>query len=394
MAGVDPTGFTGLTIEEIVAAMGTDALTTISPTLVLDPDQFIGQFIGIVAKKAAEIWEVEQVAYNACNRNAAEGFLLDNIGDLTGTKRLPATKSTVTLTVNLGVSFSQAPDVMTVNVAGLPNIKFTNRDTVTSTTAGNYQAVFHATVEGPIAANAGTLTVITTPISGWNSATNALDATLGTLIEGDTPYRVRQRTELSASGSGTLDGMRADILRIAGVIDCFVFENTSNITDADGVPAHAIEVVIFDGTSPTALDATILQTIWDNKPSGIGTYGTTTGNATDSRGTTRTVKFSRAVVKNVYLTYSGVVVDPAFFPTDGVAQIKAAAALRASQILTLGVDIIALQFKGAALSVAGTVDVPTLYLGFSASPGSIANLVIGSREIGRVDTSNMVVTIA
>lgn len=394
MAGVDPTGFTGQTIEEIVDAMGVDALTTISPSLVLDPDQFIGQFIGIVAKKAAEIWEVEQVAYNACNRNAAEGFLLDNIGDLTGTKRLAATKSTVTCTVNLGVGFSQPAGVMTANVVGQPDIKFVNKSLVTSTTAGNYSAVFEATTEGPIVANSGTLTVITTPVTGWNSVTNPLDATPGTLIETDTAYRVRQRAELSASGSGTIDGMRADILRIAGVIDCFVFENTSNVTNSDGVPAHAIEVVIFDGNTPTALDATVFQTIWDNKPSGIETYGSTVGTATDSRGDIRTVKFSRALVKPVYLTYSGVVIDPSFFPTDGVAQIKAAASLRGSQILTLGVDIISLQFKGAALSVPGTVDVPTLYLGFAASPAGTANLVIGTREIGRVDTSNIMVTLA
>jgi|SRR5882672_1541454 len=393
MPGVDSTGFVGESFEEIVADMGTDALTTISPTLVLDPNQFIGQFIGIVAKKDAEIWEVGQIAYNAFNRNAAEGVQLDNIGDLTGTPRLAATKSFVTCTVNLGASFSQPPGVMTANVVGQPNTKFVNRDTVTSTTAGNYSAVFQASVTGPVVANAGTLTVITTPVSGWNSVTNALDASLGTNIETDTAYRVRQRNELSATGSATVDGIRADVLRVPGVIECFVFENTTDAVDINGLPPHSFEVVIFDGTVPTASDAAILQTIWNDKPSGIATYGSTSGTAVDSHGTTRTVYFSRATVLTVYMNFQNVVTDPAFFPGDGIAQIKAAAVLRGSQILTLGADVIALQFKGAALSVPGVVDVPTLLLGFSPSPSGTANLVVGIRQVARLDTTNIAVTV-
>lgn len=393
MAGVDDTGLTLKTIEEIVDEMGVDALTTISPALNLDPDQFIGQIFGIIAKKMAELWELEQVAYNAMNRNAAEGFLLDNIGDLTGTKRDPATKSQVSCTVNLGASFSQPAGVMTANVAGAPDLKFVNKNTVTSTTAGNYTAIFEATVTGPVIANAGTLTVITTPVSGWNSITNPTDATVGSNIESDAAYRVRQRNELAAAGSGTVDGMRADILRIPGVQQAFVFENTTNVTDGNGLPAHSIEVVIYDGSTPTASDATIFQTIWDNKPSGIETYGFTTGTATASDGTTRTVKFSRATVKPVYLNYVNVVTDPAFFSaSEGPAQIKAAAALRGDTIFTLGVDVVALQLKGAALSVAGVVDVPTLYLGFSANPVTTANLVINQREIADIDTSRITVS--
>lgn len=393
MAGVDATGFTGLTVEEIKDSIETKQLTVVDATLVLSPDQPLAQINGIISEKLAELWEGLGVAYNAFNRGAAEGTLLSNIGDITGTPAEPATKSTVTCTVNLGVSFSQPAGVMTANVAGQPDIKFVNKALVTSTTAGNYTATFEALTYGPTAANAGTLSVITTPVSGWNSITNPEDATLGTLDETDASYRVRQREELSASGSSTPDGLRADVLRVQGVQQAFVFENTTNETDEDGVPAHAINVVIFDGPGADANSTVVAQTIWDNKPSGIQTWGLTYATAIDELGNPQLIGFSRATVKSVWLNFQFVQVDPAFFPQDGIAQIKAAVALRAATILRLGVDVIALQLKGAVLSVPGVVDVPTLFLGFAANPSDTANLVVGSGQIADVDTTNITVSI-
>jgi uncharacterized phage protein gp47/JayE len=97
------------TVEEIKGELEADLLATISPSLNLSPDQPFGQFNAAYSKKLAELWEVAAVAYNAFDRDAAEGRLLDNVGSLTGTPRDPARKSTVTCTVVLGAGFSQPP---------------------------------------------------------------------------------------------------------------------------------------------------------------------------------------------------------------------------------------------------------------------------------------------
>lgn len=392
MAGVSPTGYVAKTIEEIVNEIEADELAIIDPALVLTSDQPIVQLNGIFSKKLAELWELGGVAYNAIFRDAAENFLLDNIGDLTGTPRDASTRSTVVATVNLGASYTQGVGVMVAQVVGTsPPILFRNKNAVVSTTAGNYSAIFESVDYGPITANAGTLTVIAGPVSGWNSITNALDATLGTLTEVDPPYRVRQRDELSAAGSATPDGIRADVLKVPGVQQAFVFENLSDVTDGNGVPPHAYETVIYDGATPLASNAAVWQVIWNDKPSGIQAYGTTVGNATASDGTTRSVGFSRAAVVDIWLVYSSVLIDPAFFPVDGVAQIIAAAAARGAAIQKLGTDVIALQYKAAALSVPGVIDATTLLLGTAPSPVGTANIVIGSRQIARVDSSHITV---
>jgi len=391
MSGVDITGFTGKTIEEINAEISADQLSTVDAGMNQSSSTALGQLNGVVAKKAAEIWEVAQVAYNAMNRDAAEGVLLDNIGSLTGSPRLPAAKSLVTETVNLGISFSQGPGVMIVAVAGQPDVRFTNRDTVTSTTAGNYSAVFEAVDYGPVVANAGTLTVIT-PVSGWNSATNASDAAVGRDRESDADYRIRQRDELAASGSGTVDGMRADMLKVPGILQAFVFENASDATDFEGRPPHSVEVVVFDGLSPTVANSVIAQAIWNTKPSGVATYGTTSATVTDTSGTIHSVFFSRATVKPVYLDFINVAIDPVTFPVGGTQAIKDAAAAAGREVLKLGVDVSAAYFKAVPFRVVGVTDVLTLELGFSPSPSATVSLVVSPREIALVDTANITVT--
>lgn len=390
MAGVTPTGFVSKTVEELQLEIGQDQLTTVSPALNLDPDQPVGQVNGIVAKKLAELWEVAQVCYNAVNPNSAEGPQLDNLGLLTGTPRLAARRSLVTMNVTLGASFSQPAGVMIVNVAGQPTVQFTNKNTVTSTTAGVYTALFQATVDGPVVANAGTLTVITTPVSGWTVANNLLDATRGSFIEDDTAYRLRRSQELSASGSGTPDGMRADILAVPGVQEVFINENLTDLP-VNGLPPHSFEVTLYDGSTPTASNSVILQTIWNNKPSGVLAFGTTTGTAVDSQGVNRTLAFSRVALVPVWLVFDQVLIDSTLFPPDGVQQIINAATAKAAAIQRLGTDVIALQYRAAALSVLGVIDVSVLFLGTAPAPVTTANLSISSHQKATVDSSHVTV---
>ncbi len=387
--GLTAEGFVAKTIEEILADIGAEQLATVDPALDISPDQPLGQLNGIFAKKLAEVWEALAVAYNAFNRGAAEGSLLEAIGLLTGTLRLAATKSQVTCTVNLDASTTLSAGAV-ANVSGQPSVRFVLTETVISTTAGDYEGIFEAEVTGPVAANSGTLTVITTPSSGWNSVTNAEDADLGTDIETDAAYRLRQVAELASPGSCTVDAIRADLLRISGVTQAFVFENTTMSTDGDGVPPKAYECVVYDGVIPAADDQEIGQTIWDNKPSGIETYGDTDVTVLDSTGAERTVYFSRADNVDVYLTYT-LDVDPLTYPVDGDDQVKAAAIAKGLTYLVLGQDVVALVFRAQALLVTGVNDVTAFTLGFAVSPVGTANLTIGSREVGVLDTSRIVV---
>jgi uncharacterized phage protein gp47/JayE len=395
MAGVTPEGFVAKTIEEIKAEIEDDMLATMSPSLNLSPDQPWGQINAAQSKKLAELWEVAAIAYNAFDRDAAEGRLLDNVGSLTGSPRDTAKKSKVTVDLVLGASFSQPAGAMMCDVVGEPTIKFVNRDPVVSTTAGTYQAVFEAVDYGPVVANSGTLTHITNPISGWTSVTNPLDAELGALAEEDPAYRQRQDDELTAAGSSTVDAIRTDLLEVKKVLQAYVFENVTLVTDGNGLPGKAIECVIYDGTSPTASDTEIAQAIWDSKPSGSQTFGTSSAIAIDKLGIAQTVYFSRATVLNVYLEFD-IKVDASKFPVGGAALVKETAVAEGN-LNNLGDDVVALLLRSCVLAknggVAGVTDVIALRLGTSASPVGTANLTVTGRSIARFDTSRVAVNI-
>ncbi len=391
MSGLTDKGFIAKTIEELKKEIEDDELSSISPALNLEANQPIGQLNAVVAKKLAEIWELLGTVTSMFNPNKAENFLLDNTCALTGTIREPKKKSTVSLSCNVNNNFSAAAGTMFVAVSGSPEIIFTNAaDVGPLTPAGTYPIAFESVAYGPVVANAGTLTVIT-PLTGWNSATNALDAELGNFDEEDPDLRERRKDELSAPGASTVDAIRADVLQVPGVKQCYVFENTTLTTDGNGLPGKSTEVVIFDGLTPEASNTDVAQVVWNSKPSGSETYGTTTANAVDSTGVTRAVKFSRATVKSVWLEYD-VLVNPNYFPSNGADLIKDAAVAYGEVALNLGVDVFSVAFKAQALLVPGVLDVTALRLGFSASPVGVVNLTITNREIADLDTSRISVT--
>lgn len=387
--GVDANGFTKKTLEDVKRELEEDQLSNISPELVLASNQFIGQLNAAFSKKVAEIWEVAEVVYNGFDRQASEGRQLDNIGALTLSPREAARKTKVLCTLNLGASFSQPAGALMANVANQSELQFVNRDPVTSTSAGDYSdIVFEAIVEGPIHVNANTLTSITNSVAGWNSVANPEDGVVGALIEEDGDYKIRQEDEIYAGGTSTTDAIEAKVLRVPGVQQCTCYENVTMLTNSDGVPPKAIEVVIFDGIIPGANNNAIAQAIWDAKAPGE-TYGTTYGAAIDKKGRERVIYFSRATIRNVYLTYF-VKVDATRFPPDGVARIKDAAVLKGDD-RNQDEDVIALAMRAAVLQpiVPGVTDVTELRLGFAASPTNTENLEISVRERADFDTSRI-----
>ena len=294
--------------------------------------------------------------------------------------------------MTLGAAFSQAAGLMMCDVAGsIPSIRFVNRDPVVSTIAGNYIAIFESVDYGPVVANAGTLTHITNPITGWTAVTNPSDAVPGVLDETDALYRQRQVNELTAAGASTVDAIRADLLQVPGVLQAFVFENVTLTTDATGLPGKAIECVIYDGDVPAASNIAVVQAIWNSKPSGSQAYGTSVANAVDALGVSRPTSFSRAVIQNMYLEFD-VAVNATLFPINGPDLIKAAAVARGN-LLNLGDDVIDLAIRAIALSVPGVIDVTALRFGATVSPTNTANLVIDGRSIARFDTSRVVVNV-
>lgn len=391
-AGINSTGFTKPTLQEINAEVAADLRSGINPNLDLEPDQPWGQLAAIMAQRESFVLELVETLANSLDPHAAEGFLADNVCAISGTFRESARKSKVTLSCNVGANFSASQGAMMANVAGLDTVRFINVAAVPDQGAAGVKLIdFEALDYGPTVANAGTLTVITAAVSGWNSCTNPKDAAVGALRENDATMLARRENEIAATGACTPEAIRADVLEVTGVKQVFVFENVALVTDSDGLPGKSFEVVVFDGNSPEALDADIATVIFKSKGSGVETVGTTTVLVTDVQGKKHPIKFSRAVVRDVYVDLPDVSVDAETFPETGAAQIKAAIVAAAIKYQNLAIDVVAKRIAAATFTVPGVLDVPTIRLGFSASPVATTNLVISGREIASLDTSRITV---
>jgi baseplate J-like protein len=386
--GLTPAGFVQPTVQDKVTAINASLLANIDGGLDLDPDQPFGQVVGVFANDIVSVWEIVGTLYNALNPNAAEGNNLVNLCALSGTRPQVATYSTVTATLSLNASTTVNAGAI-VSVNNQPTNTWVLLTTVTSTTAGGYSGNFRSSLPGPFVALAGTLTVINTPTVGWTGVTNAADAVQGLPADTDTTLRQKRILELAGQGSGDVDAIRAVLLELPGMINAFVYENTSLATDATGLPGKAIRAVIWDGVGMAVSNTLIAQTIWNQKPSGIQTFGASIGTATDSQGNPQTIYFDRAVQKRTYVTLTttpavGVVVDATYR-----AAIRASVVAYATATFNLGVNIIALTFRDSAVVATLDIDVPTFAFDFTPTPVNTANLPVSGLQIATVASTDI-----
>jgi uncharacterized phage protein gp47/JayE len=346
------------------------------------------QLVGIVSEELAIAWEALQAIHGATDPATASALALDRVAALTGTLRRRPTRSRVVAAVNLNPG-TTLPAGSLAAVAGVPDAQFRTRVAVTNAAPipGNRDVELEALDTGPIAAPAGTLTVIVAPVAGWNSITNALDAELGTNIEGDDALRRRREAELTALGGGTVDAIRADLLRVPEVRAARVFENTTDVVNADGLPPHSFEAVVLAGD-----DDAIARQLWTSKPAGIETYGSVRVSVEDSAGEPHTIRFSRPIARPIRF-FVNVRVDPSLFPADGIAQIQRNIVELGDREHGVGDDVVRSRFYCTAFAVAGVLDVPALLIGFDGGTIANLNLPIGARELATFDTSRTVVIV-
>lgn len=388
MSGVTPTGFEKKTLDEILTEIEDAERANLDQSLNLQAPSVFSSINGIFAERLEEIWDIAEAVYSAQYPDSANDAALDQVSSITGATRLPATKSTVNLLL-AGTPTTVLTAGRVVSVVGTGD-RFVLLADATIGGGGSVTADFESEEFGPIAAPSGTLTVIETPVSGWDTATNPLDADLGRNIETDPDFRTRRLQLLQNAGSATLEGIRSNVRAVADVLQAFVFENTTLVVDADGLPGKSFEVVVEGG-----VDADIAQVIFLSKPVGIESFGSTTVAVIDSQTFSHDISFSRPVTKDVWIELT-VKIDPLVYGGGSIpagdAQVEAAlVALGDAQ--QIGQDVIALLFKCVPLEdVAGVLDVTVFAIGFAPSPTLEVNLPIGNRELAVFDTSRIIVS--
>ncbi len=388
MPGITPEGFDRKTLEQILSSIQASQRGTFGDTFdavsVNTPE---GQLNGIFASHLAELWELAEELYHGMDPDAAAAYLLTALAALTGTTRrgaLASVSSRQQLNLNAG---STAPAGTLIAHELRPDILFETDEDVTNSggSAANFEIAATCTQTGPIGALAGSLTVIVNTVSGLNSTTNIVDATLGRDVDTDVILRQRREDQLALRGGSTTAAIKADLLEQDGVDAADVLENTTDDT-VDGMPPHSIEAVIDDGNVPSVSDDVIAQIIWDSKAGGTQTTGSESGTAVDATGADQTVYFSRVTYKPVYITLQQT--TDGDYPVDGQDQTKDAIVAYGQEHFGLGDTVIALGLRASALIV-GVSDVPIFTLGFAPAPAGTANLAITERERSYFDIANI-----
>jgi len=112
--------------------------------------------------------------------------------------------------------------------------------------------------------------------------------------ETDASVRARIRRSLAGRSTGTADALLAAVKGAEGVRDARLYVNDTDSTDSIGIPAHSIAVVTAGGNGEA-----VAQAIFDKKPPGIGTWGSTTVTVPDAQGTGHLVSFTRNTDKMI-----------------------------------------------------------------------------------------------
>ena len=232
-------------------------------------------------------------------------------------------------------------------------------------------------------ASANSLSVIKTPVLGWDSVVNPLQASLGSEAETDEELRLRFRNSKFIQASNILDAMYSEILNVEGVDSLAIYENDTDLVDANGLPPHSFNVVVLGGESEV-----IAETIRKNKPTGITSVGNVSVEIIDSQDFPRDINFTRPSPVTVYVAMT--LETNGLYPADGADQIRSAIIEYARQEFSVGDSVIYSRLYTPINSIEGH-QVNTLFIGTSPNPISTSNILIDFDEISSFSSINITV---
>lgn len=377
-------GFTRSRLDERLAALQVAVQAIFGTDINLDPDSIDGQTLGIFAESQSNLDQLAEDVYHSFNPQSATGVALSRLVQLNGIRRIEGTYSTVTVRC-VGSEGTVIPAGSLVKSTST-NATFATLVDATIDGTGQVDVAAQSSVKGAVLAPAGTLTKIDTPLYGWQTATNIIDAVPGRDEETDEQLRIRRKASTSTSGQSIVDSVYGALSNIPDVIQALVLENPLDTTDTNSLPPHSMYCVVNGGTAQDILDV-----IWLKKSAGCTLVGTTSGTVTDSMGNPHTVKFSRPGPVNVYVTVN--LHSKSGWPTDGVDRIKAALVAWALANQSIGEEVIQSRLFDAVNSVPGH-SVDSLYIGTSAGPTDSANIAVPFDGLAVFDTARIVVNVS
>lgn len=292
---VDATGLHYPDYDVILATLKDEYRAIYGSDVYLEADSQDGQWLAVNALALFDTIQVAASVYNSFSPATAQSDALSRNVKLNGLRRSVATYSQVDLaiggTVGTTITDGQAQDTLGQkwNLPSSVVIPISGTITVTATAADI----------GAIAAAPNTITKIVTVTLGWQTVNNVAAATVGAPVETDAALRRRQALSVALPALSIFDGLVGAIASLIGVTRIKGYENDGDTVDANGIPAHAISMVVEGGISQEIGEVIALK-----KTPGTGTYGTTSVSTIDSQGLGNVINFYRPTVATISVEVS------------------------------------------------------------------------------------------
>ena len=282
-----PDGIQVQTFQEIYDELAAGYRVIYGEDINLEPNSPDGQRVAIEAQLVLDSQSFGALEYNQRDPDFALGQSLNSIIKLSGITRRPATRSQVDVTVVTDRPLTLPVDYTVEDDLGQSWSTLAARTLIAGTTTVTVFAVNF----GAIAADPDTIVNPVTVVIGVQSVTNPTAATVGIDEETDQELRIRRNRSLETPTSSSTGRMFTALANLPNVTDVAVYENDTDTTDSDGIPAHSLWVVVEGGAV-----SDIVETMTKNKTGGKGMVGAVTGTFSEDfkrpNGTTFTIVHS------------------------------------------------------------------------------------------------------
>lgn len=322
---------TGLTVETVTQI--TDDLTTglqgiYGADINVDSNSPDGQLIGIFAQAIADQLELLVQINNsfdparAIGTSQDERYQINNITRAGGTFTIQPIDLVINATCTLQGLDAAFDDINGVGYTVQDNAgnKFILVDSETFT-PGTYSRNFRAQTIGQVETTVDTITNPVTIILGVTSVNNSsAPLSVGINQEQDSRFRIRQQQSPAINSSGYLNGLLAVILNLTGVIDAKVYENVDNSTDANGIPAHGIWLIVEGGANTD-----IANILYIKKSYGAPMKGDVVIDIITASGVAFLAQFDRPTPETLYIKFEiqTTILPPSFDEVSIKAQMAA-----------------------------------------------------------------------
>lgn len=380
---IDASGITAPAYPDILASLQASYRAVYGQDVYLEPDSQDGQLLAIFALAISDTNAATIAAYNAFSPSTAVGAGLSTVVKINGIAREIASNSAADILIIGQPGTVIQSGAVTDSGSG---IKWDLPLSVVIPVSGQIVATATAETIGAVQAVPNSLTVIATPTLGWQTCINPAAATVGAPVERDAALRIRQTTSTALPSSTVIDGMTGAVLAVPGVARMAVYENETNVVDANGLPGHSIAVVADGGDAQAIATAILLK-----KTMGTATFGTTVKTVTDSYGFPRPVRFFRPTVVPIAVT---VTIAPLAGYTSTIGVSVAAAVQAYINGLAIGSGVLVTRlFVPANLggdADGQTFDVLSIVMSRGGAALALANVPIAFNEAASCPVVNVV----